>query len=286
MKQRRWELIIDDEVVIPETDGVQFRVQFDVSIDAMGHISYCDLTVSNLKKETVTKFFRKDAVIGFKAGYTGTIDYIFKGRIKNVFRERDGATLNTRILARGGDLDKVAINESLGANVTLATIIQRIADTMGYPLIITKADFLEKYPTGYAMTGAAETYLNDLAETHNFHWTIENDRLVVFSDSTSRKSNVLTIDVFNGLEGIPELTEVGIDFTTRLQPKLKVGSRVKVESEFKTFNYSNVYFQDVPASAGAGEYRMFKINHTGDNYGNTWSSKVTGYKDNYRNSNK
>lgn len=286
MKQRRWELIINDEVIIPETDGVQFRCQFDVTIDALGHISYCDLTISNLNQDTINKLFKRDAVLGFKAGYDDTIDYIFKGRIKNVFRERDGATVNTRIISRGGDLDKVTINESLGKNTTLATIIQKIASSMGYPLIITKGDFTEKYTSGYTMTGAPETYLNDLAETHNFHWTIENDRLIVFSDATERKSSTLTVNMFNGLEGIPELTEVGLDFAVRLTPKLKIGARVKVESEFKTFNYSNIYFQDVPASAGAGEYRMFKINHSGDNYGQVWTSKVTGYKDNYRSSNK
>jgi hypothetical protein len=286
MKQRRWELIIDNTVVISETSETQFRVQFDVTIDAEGHISYCDLTVSNLKKETINRFFKKNATIGLRAGYEESIDFIFKGRIRNVFRDRDGATVNTRIIARGGDLDRVSINESLGENVTLAKIIQRIADRMGYPLIITKSDFKETYPSGYAMTGSAEHYLSELSESHNFHWTIENDRLVVFSDSSERKSNVLTIDIYNGLEGIPELTEVGVDFSVRLMPKLKIGSRVKIESEFKTFNYSNIYFQDVPPSAGTGSYRIFKINHSGDNYGNTWNSKVTGYKSNYQDSNK
>lgn len=286
MKQRRWELIIDDTVVIPETDGVQFRVQFDVTIDAMAHISYLDLTISNLKQETINKFFKRNAVIGFKAGYNDSIDYIFKGRIRNIFKERDGATVNTRIIARGGDLDRVTINVPIGDNTKLSTILKKIAEATGYTLVMTDSDFNEVYTSGYSMTGSPEHYLRDLAAAHNFRWVIENGRLIVVKDNSERKSNTLTFSMFNGLEGIPELTEAGLDFSVRLQSKLKIGALVKVESELKTFNYSNIYFQDVPENAGTGTYRMFKITHTGDNYGQTWNSRITGFKYNYRSSNK
>ncbi len=286
MRSRRWELIIDDTVVIAETDSYQFRTQFDVSIDSMGHISYLDMIVSNLTEDTANKFFKKNAVIGLRAGYADSIDYIFKGRIRNVLREREGATTNTRIIARGGDLDRVKINASLGKNTKLSKILETIAEAMGYPLVYTASDFTDEYVTGYSMTGNAEEYLSELAETHSFEWVIENSKLVIFSAASERKSTVIEYDMFNGLEGIPELTEVGIDFSVRLSPKLKIGAKIKVTSEFKTFNYSNVYFQDVAPNAGSGEYAVFKIQHSGDNYGNTWTSKVTGYRSSYSESNK
>lgn len=286
MRSRRFEIIVNDETVIEETDGNQFHIRFDVTIDAMGHISYCDLVISNLSDATINKFFKTGAVLGLRAGYADTIDYIFRGRIKNVFKEREGATVNARIVARGGSLDKTKVNSSLGENTKLSKILQTIADETGYSLVYTESDFTHNYVTGYSMTGAAEEYLNELAETHDFNWVVESDRLIITLNSSSRNTGITEFDMFTGLEGIPELTEVGIDFRVRLSPKLKIGAMVKVVSEFKTFNYSNIYFQDVPASQGSGTYKMFKLVHSGDNYGAEWTTKVTGYKSGYSESSK
>ena len=276
MRQRVFEILIDDKVVIKETTGVQFRVQFDVTIDAMGHVSYLDLLISNLKQETINKFTR-DSKIGFRAGYADAIDYIFVGRVRNVFPERDIATRNTRIIARGGNKDKVAINRSLGKNVSLSKILTTIAEAMGYPIDFQIEKFDVKYTSGYAMTGDAEAYLNELSNTHNFKWVLNNDRHIICPEQDGRTSHIQTIDMFNGHEGYPEITEVGLDFNVRLNPYLQIGSLVNVESKNKTFNYSNLYFQDIPENAGTGTYKIFKINHKGDNFSNDWTTKCTGY---------
>lgn len=282
MRQRRWELLIDGESIISETDGDQFKMTFDVTIDALGHVSYCDMLLYGLSDSTINAAFQRDSVLGLRAGYVDTIDYIFTGRIRNVFPERDGANKKWHIIARGGDTDRTTINVSLGANTKLSTIISEIASAMGYTLIYTASDFTDTYVRGYKMSGAPEEYLEKLSKAHNFHWTIENNRLVVFSDSSYRNASIQTIDVFAGMEGYPELTEVGVDFAVRLYPKLKIGAQVKVKSEYKTFNYGNLYYQDVPANAGSGTYRMFKIRHSGDTWGNTWTTFVTGYSANYQ----
>ena len=192
MKQRVFQIEVDDRVLIAENpSGKQFRVQFDITVDALGHVTYCDFVISNLKEETINAMFKRGAVFAVRAGYVDNIDYIFRGIIRNVFRERDGADTNTRIIARGGDLEKSIINKSLGKNAQLSEILQSLADAMGYKLVINKSEFSDKYITGYAMTGDPFNYLTRLATSHDFHWTIEANKLVVFKVAGGRNVPVV-----------------------------------------------------------------------------------------------
>lgn len=96
MKQRVYSIEVDGKEIIEETSsGEQFRVQFEVTVDALGAITLCDLTLTNLAKETINSTFKRGAILAIRAGYTDNIDYIFKGLIRNVFRGRQNATTTT-----------------------------------------------------------------------------------------------------------------------------------------------------------------------------------------------
>lgn len=278
---RVWELLIDDKVFIAATEGRQFRVTFDVLIDFGGSISYSSIAIYNLSSETASKAFKSGSTVGLRAGYSDTVDFIFKGRITNIFYERNGPDTITRLVARGGSQPATqSVNKTLGAGVSLVDIIKELATSMGYPLIIQEGDFVNvpPYIRGEVLYGDARTYLDKLAATHKFTYLIDNDRLVVVGGGSFRQGSPTVISESTGMEGIPEITENGADVTVRLTPKIKIGSRVDIQSKLRTFNFSNVYFQDVPASAGVGIYRVYRIEHKGDSYGDLWSTKVTGFR--------
>ncbi|AUR98266.1 hypothetical protein NVP1248O_52 [Vibrio phage 1.248.O._10N.261.54.F1] len=279
MKQRVYQVEVNDSVVVRETSGgVQFRVQFDVTIDALGHITLCDLNISNLSEDTIGKFFKRGSVLALKAGYSDNSDYIFRGIIRNVFRYRDRATTTVQVLARGGELEKAPINRALGKNAKLHQVLQSLADAMGYTLNIRKNEFENTYVTGYSMTGDPATILADLAYAWDFHWSIDGNKLVIFKQATGRTTKTRTINMRSGLEGIPEVTEVGADFSVRMTPSIKIGERIELDTKYKSFNFSGVYYPTkLQDSAGDGEYTIMKIVHSGDNYGDAWSTRCTGY---------
>lgn len=278
---RQIEILIDDEVVIERREGRQFKITFDVLVDFGSFNSYAELTLANLTGATVGKF-KKDATLTIKAGYTNNVGVIFKGFIKNFFPDRNGATPITRIIARGSRaaVQREPVNVALGKNATLDSILQTIADAMGLPLVSNPGDFanVTPYPRGYTMTDDPERLLNKLAETHGFEWLVENERLFVLMKSSSRLGAPHLISQFTGMEGKPEITEVGANVTVRLDPKIKVGDVFRVESKYKSFNFSNVYFQDVPASAGSGDYKIQRLSYSGDTHGDAWSVKLTGIR--------
>lgn len=280
--KRRWEISIDDELFIAPTDGRQFKMTFEVVHDFGGSISYCDLAIYNLSADTANNAFKKGSAIRFKAGYSDTIDAIFVGTIKNVLRERRGPNTITRLICRGGRLtdESKTINETLGAGAKVTDIIRACVKALDYPIVIDDSQFsdIDPYPRGYVLNGDPRVYLDTLSTAHNFSYMIENNRAIVIRNDSFRQGEVHIVSQFTGMEGIPEITEVGADVIIRLNPKIRIGGRYRIESTLSTFNFSNLYFQNIPESAGKGEYRIFRISHSGDSWGDAWSTKIVGFR--------
>ncbi|MCK5126789.1 MAG: hypothetical protein KAR42_11085 [candidate division Zixibacteria bacterium] len=278
---RLWEVLLDGETYIAPTSGRQFRVVFNILVDLGGSITYADIAIYNLNQSTALKVLRRGVEIGFRGGYDGLIDYLFSGRITNVLRERNGSDTIVRILAKGGSQPKQQIvNVALGKNARVTDIIKSCATATGYSLVLNENDFaqVDPYPRGYTCTGDPFVQLDSLGKRHNFQYTIENDRLIVVGDGSFREGDPIVVNELNGMEGIPEITENGVDVSLRLMPKLKIGGRVDIRSELATFNFGNMYFQDVPENAGSGIYNIYRLVHAGDSYGESWTTRVTGYR--------
>jgi len=277
---RRFELLINDQTFIAESGGRLFKLTFEVLVDFGGYNSYADIQLYNLSNDSVSKVLSRDATITLRAGYADNIDKLFVGKIKNVMKERRGPDIVTRIIARSGSETSTVVNKSLGVNTSVIQCIRECTEAMGYPLTINDADFsdLPPYPRGVVLSGDPRTKLDELAQTHKFSYVIDSGKIVVSKNTGYVSGSPIVISQDTGMEGIPEITESGCDVTVRLNPKLKIGRRIEIKSEFKTFNFSNLYFQNIPENAGAGVYRVFRLSHSGDTYGNTWSTKITGYR--------
>lgn len=277
---RLFEVLVDGVTLIQPTTGRQFRIVFEIVVDFGGAASYADISIYNITNDTAQKILKKGSSIGLRAGYVDNIDFIFKGEIVNIFRERDGASIITRIVARSRMDNTTNINQTLGKNTKLTAIIKACADVMGYPLVIKESDFtnIQNYPRGYTLNGDPRVYLDELSKTFKFGYVIENERLIATLNDKVRDGDVFQVSRYTGMEGIPIVTEIGVDVGVRLNPKINIGGQFKVESEFASFNFSNIYFQDVPSQAGKGIYKVQRVIHSGDSWGDTWTSTITGFK--------
>lgn len=278
---RLFEIRINGEVFIERAEGRQFRVLFEILHDFGGINSYADITLVNLTEATGSRAMKKGDVIEFIAGYRGSVDVIFRGVINYTHRLKPGSTeTGTRVIARSGKLteDRAIVNKSFGAGVSVIDLIKAIASALELPLVADESDLakLKAYPRGYSLSGDPVQQLDKLAEAHKFSYLVENERLIIVANGSYRRGRVHLISQSTGMEGVPEITEVGADVTIRLDPRVKVGSRFKIESEFKGLNFSNVYFQDIPETVGTGEYVTQRVAFSGDSHGDVWSAKLTG----------
>lgn len=278
---RRYSLEVDDKPFIVESSGYQFRVTFNILHDYGGYTSYADIQIYGLSRATEAKVFKEGQVIAFRAGYADTGDYIFKGELINLLRDKQGADRITRLICRSGtQRDTASINKTLGKNVTLTEIIKECAGAIGLPLVINEQDFesLKPYSRGKCLTGSPDEILKQLSKAWGFNYIIENDKIVITGKGSFRGGSIVPVSQFTGMVGQPEITEQGADVVVRMNPKIKIGGRFEIKSEYKTFNFNNAYYQDIKESDGLGVYRIFRINHTGDTHGDDWNTKITGIR--------
>ena len=278
---RVWSILVDGETLIPETTERQFKIIFETIIDFGGYYSYCDIKLYNLGIDEAGKALQEGSILTLRAGYQENIGSIFSGRIKNVIYERVGNNIITRIKCQGGSQPRDhSIDVTLDGNVDVTTVIASIAEAMGYPLVIQEEDFANSpsFSRGKVLIGDPYKLLSGLAKTFNFNFAIENNRLVVVSGDGFRPGTPVVISESLGMEGIPEITENGVDVSVRLNPSVRVGILLDIQSEFRTFNFANLYFQDIPEDAGVGEYKIWRIRHRGDSYGSDWSTLLTGFR--------
>jgi hypothetical protein len=276
---RRYELKINDETLIEPRAGRQFKCVFNVLIDFGGFNSFADIAIYNLSNATILAYIERGLDVELRAGYVDNIDLIFRGNIANVLKERDGPDAITRLIVRSGFRpNRVISNSAFGKGVKLVEVLKKAVSDMGYAIEINDPDFQDEFKGGFLLTGDPKKNIEKMADQFGFQTVVENNRVVILRNGTNRDTTPIPINQENGMEGIPEITEIGSDVVTRLNPKVKIGGQIDIQSELKSFNFNNLYFQDIPESAGTGIYDIFKINHEGDTHGSTWSTKINGVR--------
>jgi len=276
---RLFELDVNGSTLIERTTGRQFKIQFEIIIDFGGSNSYASIAIYNLSNDTANKVLKSGENVTFKAGYVDTVDTIFTGKIQNVLRERQGANTITRLICRSESVTST-INQSYGAGVDVVTLIRAVSEAIGYTVVLDESQFSDvpTYVRGYTLSGDPRVILDSLARTHGFSHVVENGRRVIVRDGFERNTTPFEVSQFTGMEGIPEITEIGCNVTVRLNPKIRIGGQMDIKSTLSTFNFSDLYYQNIPESAGQGVYRVQKITHSGDSYGDTWSTKIEGIR--------
>ena len=243
----------------------QLRVVFNILKDFDNSISYADIKIYGLKKDTVNKYLHRDAAIEVVAGYQ-----IFSGEdIDNTYMQ---------LYALSGSQNKKIINKNIPANDTVLDIVKACSDAMGYSshvesnkpidwLVLTK---------GYKLTGDPEKILFALSRTYNFNWINDGDKIIITSNDSYRELKNKYINWKNGLVSIPQSTEVGINIILNLINFVKIGDKIKIESEFQNYSYSSLYFEKITKKS---EVIARKIRYVGDNYSRMtmWHQEILGY---------
>lgn len=280
-------LDLDGNPFIEITNKRQFRCTFDVMIDAQGQTCTADIAIYNLSSDTSMQAFKRGQQVSLTAGYEQSYDIIFKGQIVNVLRERVGPDTRTRLLCRAGAIAETrnTLTKTFGVGAKVEDVINALAQALGFDAVITSEDFADAKPfvRGYVVNGDAQKLLEKLGGEYQFTWVIVHDRIVIMKTGKLRTGPIHIVSQLTGMEGIPEITggenAVGADVVIRLNPKVRINGRFKIESEYATYNTGNLYFTKAPTSVGEGTYNILRIQHSGDNYSGTWSTIINGVRD-------
>jgi len=98
---------------------------------------------------------------------------------------------------------------------------------------------------------------------------------------SNRSGAIYKISSTTGLIGSVSLTELGADFDIKLNPNVRIGDRVQVESQVGSVNFGAIYYRKVPASLGSGTYVVKSLKRKGSYYapGEAWSTSIVGWRE-------
>lgn len=287
MRQRAWSLDINGQPYITDQVGSrQFRCLFDIDISPGDAISFADIRLYNINKESAVA---QGSSIVFRAGYTDNIDAVFTGYVTNVLREREpGAPeITTRLICRSGQpaADRASAQISFGVGARIEEVLRALARAWPLPIDIDNAQFDDDKPlaSGLVVDGDIPSAFTDLAYAYKFEWMQDRGRIVITKPNMPRTASAVKVDQLSGMIGIPEVSRgpdgLGVLVSVQLNPSLRINGKINVESEFATFNTGNLYVSEVSGDASAnGEYNVFALRHSGDSHGDVWKTEIDGLR--------
>ncbi|WP_271043354.1 baseplate hub protein [Pseudomonas sp. VB3] len=267
----------------PSEDGL--RITFQVTHFAGGAFSVAEITIYNVSRYSSRQMLGdgsagKYEFITLEAGYDGLFGSIFMGQITNVqlHLEDGGATRGIRFFCKSSakERDQNLINLTLAPETDPVQIIEECAAVFGAEIQFY-GDFseLKRRSRGTVLQGSPTACMNELAETFAFDWMVENGAIKIIKRDFALDNQVYVISAGTGMIGSPVVsdTEVGIRYT--LNPKIKLGDTIKLESMAPRFEFSGAFFYDVPRTIGEGYYKVNSLVFAGDSHGDQWESQIS-----------
>lgn len=249
----------------------------------------CSIRVYNLKNDTVRKIRGEFDAVTVQAGYESNYGVIFQGNIKwfRIGRERNVDSY-LDILAADGDMayNQSLVNETLAAGWTHTQALERAVKSMN-PQGVSMG-FMDPQgllggtipqPRGKVMFALGKVIMRHTTRTIGATWSIENGKVNVLPLDGYLPNEAVVLNSLTGLVGFPEQTNDGIHIRCLLNPRLTIGSLVRIDN--KSINQlvqQNPNAAPIPynqwtglqflASEDAdGLYRVFVAEHRGDTRG-------------------
>lgn len=230
---------------------IKFKLRREATdTPAEGFISIYNLTPANEQR------IRERGVrVRLEAGYGGRYALLFDGDIRRVERIREPVDRGVKI-AVGGNSTKqrqAVFVLTYDASTPVRTIFEDAARTMGLeigPLDLIPADATR--PEGFAFQGATRTLLSGLLQPHGLRWYEDNGviRITKQGTSTDDRPQGVLINRRSGMIGSPTITDDGIRVRSLLDVRLRLDTRVRVESELVDMGQL---------------WKVVEITHQGDN---------------------
>lgn len=262
----------------------ELRIAFDVSRTITSEANQCQLTITNLSKDSLS-FIRPYESIGIvKAGYENP-SLLFQGFVKTTHTYMSGPDRHTEILLVDGlsSFKDKASSVSYGKDTPWSKVVEDAIKELKLPEATTKkalsklSEISAKTKGNYVHTGSPTNRLDQILGSLGYQWSIQNNNLSIVSVEGTSK-NALTrlteyhltdvpqptadVDIGKGKGGKKKKGSPGIygwKLATLLLPQIIPGDKVVVDVEGVSQN---------------GEFKVIQLSHAGDSHGNPWNTHL------------
>ena len=240
------------------------RISFEVDKSTMGGLNKARIQLYNIeerKRLALAKDAEQQKMIPIRlsCGYQDRQELIFKGTIFTGGTERQGPDLVTTIESQDGGFD-------FSNSFTSRTVEggRRAVDSALQDMPNTGAGKITERPVltrPKVLVGNSVQLINEMVGPDET-WYIENEQLYIIKDNEVTSRFIPVVSAATGLISTPTRESKLVTFQTLINPTVKIGVRVQLEST--TAPFMN------------GIYKIETITYSGDNYGDAWSQTCTG----------
>lgn len=250
------------------------KVAFSLTKDLSSAVNSGQIEIWNLSESLRNSIGREFDRVIVEAGYLppeggGNVGTIGKIDVKDVEHTREGADIITRISCGEGHkaLSKTNIRKSWPAGTPIKDAIEDIFkeyEKQG----VKRGEWRfpdkmqETFKRPYAACGSCRKEMDSLGRGHGFYWSLQGDALEIVPGDGFIDGLVL-ITPESGMIGVPTITDNGVRVSCLLNPQIRPGRRVKVESQVLEMNAAN------------GVYRVGSCTFSGDNREGDFSVAIT-----------
>jgi hypothetical protein len=264
-----------NDKLIREYQGFRITFKIDKSLASTPNTGI--ISIYNLNSSSQNLLETKDAICTLEVGYGEELTQIFVGNIARVTNKKQGIDLITELELGDGELGyqkaKVDLSFPAGANIT--SVIDSVANTFkevkngGIKTIKnTVSNTIKTFATGFVASGSSKDVLDSLTKTAGLEWSIQDSELQFLQANKSTVETAILLSTETGLIGsvgklkstTPNAPSGGVEFACLLNPSLKCGRLVQLESLMVS-----------------GTYRVTKLIHEGDNFAGNWLSKCEAF---------
>ena len=256
----------------------ELRVVFSTKKGDTQTPNSAEIRVYNLSGVTISRMKREFTRVVLQAGYQSNSGIIFDGNIRSAHTGRENGTDTwLDIVAADGDraYNFATVNTTLAAGSTPAdrvNVCQQSFAGKGVGAGHVPELGGGGLPRGKVMYGMARKFMRDEAQTTECSWSFQDGKMQMVKNVGYLPGEAVVLTHETGLVGTPEQTNEGIKVRCLLNPKLRVGGRIKLDNksiqQAKTDLKAGA--QRPPKMDSDGFYRILKVEFSGNTRGNDW----------------
>lgn len=235
------------------------RVKFEIEKTLQKFVNKATITVYNLTRDSRALCERKDLILILSAGYGQMIEDIFTGDIARPVSRLEGSDFVTTFEVGDGEkaYKEAKVDVTFKEGTSLKDMFLDVAKSFGQQIKDLSALPVDKLLNGFVASGNSRTVMDDLTRKSGLEWSIQDGALQVIKRGKSNSEEAVLLNSGTGLIGSPIKKDDSYEFTSLLQPKIKPGRKIVVES---------------PSISGT--FRVEKVILKGDTHDKDWFSVI------------
>ena len=213
-----------------------------------------------------TRIRERGRQVLLEAGYGDTIERIFDGRVRRVERQREGLDRITRIHVGGSvavETTRSVFVRSYEGSVSVRDLVRDGVEELGLtlgPIDLVPADAVE---VDFRYNGPTRIMLTERLRPLGLEWYEDDGGVVRISrieKTADDRPDGVVISEETGMIGTPTVTDDGLRVRSVLDARLRLDTRVRVES--------------VVAEVSDRSWKVIDVEHAGDNRGGEYVTAV------------